>query len=317
MNRTTIAAIVASSLAAGQGTAAAQDSEAIQRIRNRVEVGETISVLDTNGGRIVGTYLGATPSAVKLEGTQDINGKSIARVTKKDSTRNGTTIGAIIGAGAGAVGALLVGAICANEGGECMGATLGLVGLGVGAGAGIGWFSDALVEHEIYRAEGAPRSLSPEVRVRLAADKRATVTPAFGLSWSMTRDSGLGLEVNFDHLAGAPNGNDRGYSVDGRALYTFGHSRVRPYVSGGIAHVRRSEDYRFEYPPSLVFPNGAIFAGRGQVEGFTPVFGGGVRIQTGSHLVIRPELSWLGDPGNNPSHHAGNVRVGASIGASW
>ena len=317
MKAHTIAAVVVTLVATGHGTAWAQDPEAVRKALDRVTAGDMISLLDTDGRRVAARYLGTTDSAVKLEGTQRIGVNRIARITVKDSTRNGTTIGAVVGGGAGLVGALLVGMICANEGGECAAAELGLIALGAGAGAGIGWLGDTLIQREVYRADGTPRAFSPELRVRLAATKRSRVNPVFGLSWSSTAESGLGVEVNADRSPGDADGDGRGFSIDGRAVYAFGRGRVRPFLSGGLGFGHHYENYHYEIGPSAYFPTGYSYSGQHRIESLAPVFGGGVRFEPVRHVVIRPEMSWSVEPTGDERTRKPFARVGVSIGATW
>ena len=316
MDRKTLA-IMMTLVVAGRGSAWAQDLAAIKKGLSRVAPGDTISVLDASGRTETGRVSSSTDTLITLDGARTIAADRIARITVKDSTRNGTTIGALIGGGAGLVGALALGAIFANEGGGSGEGSLLLVGLGLGAGAGIGWMADSLTQHEIYRAGGTASRLSPELRVRVAGINRAGGIPGFGLSWSTTRASGFGFEVNADKTPGASDGEGRGFSFDGRALYTFGRSRVRPYVSGGVGFVQTDHKGTYEVPADAFLPNGATYLVNQDIADVTPVFGGGVRLQPARHLVIRPEVSWFFE--TDPSSRARKAvpRVGVSIGAGW
>ncbi len=318
MDRQTLAPIVVTLIVAAHGNAFAQDSAAVRKALDRLSPGETISVLDTEGSRDGGMFTGLTATKLLIDGMPSkVDPARITRLTVHDSPANGAKIGAIIGGTAAGVGAVLVGMICANEGGDCTASVVGLIATGVGVGAGVGWLSDSLIQRELYRAEGAPRVFSPELRVRLAASKRSGVQPAFGVSWSRTSESGFGIEVNADRTPGAADGSGRGYSVDGRAVYTIGRGRVRPYLSGGLGYGHHYENYTFELAPSLVFPNGYSASGQARVEGFAPVFGGGVRLQPARHLVIRPEVTWSVEPTGIERSRTPVARAGVSIGAAW
>ena len=316
MNRKTFAMVMAL-VVAGRGSAWAQDTAAIKKALARVPTGETISVLDTSGKTETGRLSGSTDTFLTLDGSRNVAANRIARITVKDSTRNGTTIGALIGGGAGLVGALALGALYANEGGSAGGASLLLIGLGAGAGAGIGWLGDSLTQHEIYRTGGTARRLTPEVRVRVAGINRAGGIPGFGLSWSTTTGSGFGVEVNADKTLGASDGEGRGFSFDGRALYAFGRSRIQPYVSGGVGFVQHDHKVAYEVPPSAFLPNGASGVRNQDVEGVAPVFGGGVRFQPARHLVIRPEVSWFLETAPNSAKRTAVARASVSFGAAW
>jgi hypothetical protein len=310
-------AIVTTLVVAGNGSAWAQDTAAIKKALTRVAAGETISILDSSGRTETGILSGSTDTFITLDGGRKIAASQIARITVKDSTRNGTKLGAVIGASAGAAGALALGSLCANEGGSCAGAGLLLIGLGAGAGAGIGWLGDSLTQHEIYRAGRTPRLLTPEVRVRLGGNNRSGGTPEFGVSWSVTTGSGLGVEVNADRAPGASDGEGTGVSFDGRAVYTFGRSRVQPFVSGGVGYARHQYRTTYQVPPSAFVPNGATYARNQHVAGVVPVCGAGIRFQPARHLVIRPEVSWFLETAPNSANHAGVARAGVSIGAAW
>ena len=132
MDRKTFA-IVMTLVVAGRGSAWAQDTAAVKKALTRVAPGETISVLDTSGRTDTGILTGSTDTSLTLDGSRNVAADRIARITVKDSTRNGTTIGALIGGGAGVVGAIALSALCANEGGDCAAANLMLIGIGVGA----------------------------------------------------------------------------------------------------------------------------------------------------------------------------------------
>jgi hypothetical protein len=310
-------AIMMTLVVAGRGSAWAQDTAAIKKALNRVPPGATISILDSSGRTETGRLSDATDTLVTLDGSRTVAANRIKRITVKDSTKDGATIGAAIGGGAGVLGALAFGALCANEGGNCAGAGLLLIGLGVGAGAGIGWLGDSLTQHDIYRAGDAPRKFSPEARVRVAGLNRSGALPSYGLSWSLTTDSGFGVEVNADKNRGHADGEGRGFSFDGRALYAFGHGRVQPFVSGGVAFAQHDHKVTQEVPPSAFLPNGATFTGNQDVEGVAPVFGGGIRLQPARHLVIRPEVSWFIETAPNSANRTAVPRVGVSIGAAW
>lgn len=316
MDRKTFA-IVMTLVVAGPGSAWAQDTAAIKKALNRVPPGETISVLDTTGRSHTGRLSSSTDTSITLDGSRNVATDHIARITVKDSTRNGTTIGALIGGGAGVVGAIALGALCANEGGNCAAANVLLIGLGVGAGAGIGWLGDSLTQHEIYRAGGTARRFSPEVRMRVSGLNRSGGLPGFGLSGSMTSGSGLGVEVNADRTLGGSDGLGGGVSLDGRALYAFGRRRIQPFVSGGIGFNQHEEIVTYSVPPSAFVPNGATYSNRQTLEAVAPVFGGGIRLQPARHLVIRPEVSWFLETAPNSANRTAVARVGVSVGAAW
>jgi hypothetical protein len=302
---------------AGPGSAWAQDTAAIKKALSRVAPGETISLRDTSGRSETGRLSGSTDTSITLDGSRNVAANRVTRITVKDSTRNGTVIGALIGGGAGVAGAIALGALCANEGGNCAAANLMLIGLGVGAGAGIGWLGDSLTQHEIYRAGGTARRFSPEVRMRVAGQNRSGALPGFGLSGSVTSESGLGVEVNADRTLDGSDGLGGGVSLDGRALYAFGPSRVQPYVSVGVGFIQHAAMVTYSVPPSPFVPNGATYSNRQTLEAVAPVFGGGIRLQPARHLVIRPEVSWFLETAPNSANRTAVARAGVSIGAAW
>ena len=120
MDRRTFA-IVMTLVVAGRGSAWAQDTAAIKKALARVAPGETISVLDTSGRSDTGRLSGSTDTFLTLDGSRNVATDRIVRITVKDSTRNGTTIGALVGGSAGVVSAIVLSSIYANEGGSAAG----------------------------------------------------------------------------------------------------------------------------------------------------------------------------------------------------
>jgi len=318
MDRKTLAAIVVTLVVAARDNAFAQDTAAVRKALDRLSPGDTISVLDSDGGRHVGTFTGLTDNRLLIDGVPStVDPARITRLTVHDSPGNGARIGAIIGGAAGVAGALVLGSICANEGGDCTADAIVLVATGIGVGAGVGWLGDSLTQRELYRAAGTAREGSPELRVRVAATNRSGVQPVLGVSWSRTGASGLGFEVNADRTRGAVDGAGRGFSIDGRAVYAFGRGRLRPYVSGGLGYGEHHENFTYEVPPSAFLPNGASYSGQHRIEGFAPLFGGGLRLQPARHLVIRPEVTWSVEPTGTSRTRTARPRAGVSIGAAW
>jgi hypothetical protein len=318
VDRKTLAAIVVTLVVAARGNAFAQDPAAVRKALDRLSPGDTISVRDSDGGRDIGPFTGLTDTKLLIDGVPSkINPARITRLTVRDSPSNGAKIGALIGGAAGAVGAIVLGSIAANEGGDAAAGAVLLVAAGIGTGAGVGWLGDSLTQRQLYRAEGTAREFSPELRVRAGATRRSGVQPAFGVSWSRTGESGLGFEVNADRTGGSRDGAGRGFSIDGRVLYAFGRGRVRPYLSGGLGYGEHHENLTFEVPPSVVVPNGVSYSGQYRIEGFAPVLGGGLRVQPARHLVIRPEVTWSLEPTGTSRTRKPLPRAGVSIGAAW
>jgi hypothetical protein len=131
------AAILGLLLLAPAAPVAAQQPPDLPQALARVELHETVTILDTDGRRLVGR-LGQVSSSgltlVQRGQATSVPLQRVARITISDRRRNGAATGALIGAAIGAAGGFAVNAICANEGGECFGIVLALTGAGAVTG---------------------------------------------------------------------------------------------------------------------------------------------------------------------------------------
>jgi hypothetical protein len=121
---------------------------------------QTVYVRDRLGVETPGRLLGLNPDSLLLlvngvERRFDI--ADVARVQKRDSLRNGTIIGAIVGVGMGLVAAGLSDCPGEHPGGNCAGFRAAGVAVSTGVYAGLGAGIDALVRGRttIYAASQA------------------------------------------------------------------------------------------------------------------------------------------------------------------
>ena len=317
MNQQSAAAILGLLLLAPAAPVAAQQPPDLPQALVRVDPRETVTILDTDGRRLVGRVAQVSSSGLTLVQRGQATSvplQRVARITISDSNRNGAAIGGLIGAAIGAVGGVAVNAICANEGGDCFGIVLALAGAGAASGAGIGWLGDRLHQSVVYAVPGAPREFAPEMGVKFTTDARGGITfPAFGASWGMTSHSGLGFEVNVDRSVGSRAGERGGTSFDGRVLYFFGKRRFRPYGLAGAGYFEYSQAYSYLVPAIGVFPE-RLIEGQGRVQGFAPLVGGGVRVEVTRKISIRPEVLWYPQPGGG---EVSGLRASVGVGFRW
>jgi hypothetical protein len=317
VNQHSAAAILGLLLLAPTAPVAAQQPPDLPQAVVRVDPRETVTILDTDGRRLVGRVAQVSSSGLTLVQRGQATSvplQRVARITKSDSNRNGAVIGGLIGAAIGAVGGAAINAICANEGGDCFGVVLALAGAGAASGAGIGWLGDRLHQSVVYAVPGAPREFAPEMRVKFTTDSRGGMTfPGVGGSWGMMPQSGLGFEVNVDRSVGSRDGKGRGTSFDGRVLYFFGKGRYRPYGLAGAGYFEYYEAYSYLAPAIGVFPE-RLIEGQGRVHGVAPLVGGGVRVEVTPKISIRPEVLWYTQPGGG--EHSG-LRASVGVGFRW
>ena len=314
MNQHSAAAILGLLLAPTAPVAAQQPPDLPQALV-RVEPRETVTILDTDGRRLVGRIAQVSSSGLTLVQRGQATSvplQRVARITVSDSNQNGAAIGGLIGAAIGAVGGVAVNAICANESGGCFSIVLVLAGVGAASGAGIGWLGDRFHQSVVYAVPGAPREFAPEVRVKLSTDSRGGMTvPGVGGAWGITSHSGLGFEVNADRSLGR-GGQRPGTSFDGRVLYFFGKGRYRPYGLAGAGYFEYDGGaYSYLVPAMGSIPE-RLNEGQHRVQGVAPIVGGGVRVAVTPKISIRPEVIWHPQPG-------GGERSGlrASVGAGF
>jgi hypothetical protein len=258
--------------------------------------GASVAVREDDGSRTTGRLVGTTGTLLTLT-TRD--GRSLTvpldrvrRVWVDDPARNGMWAGAAIGGGIGVAGAVALGALCANEGGQCATAGLLLIAGGAGAGMGMGALADKMHVRTVFVAgEDAFSYSASHVLARIGTDRREGSTPlSLGASWGITHvGSGIGFEVNVDDASGTLD-RGRTLSTDMRFVYLFGKRRVQPFASAGAGY--------------------STFGGQ---HALVPVVGGGASVRVGRKLSLRPEVSFYG--GHTSSH--GGFRTGIGLGYSW
>jgi hypothetical protein len=315
VNQQSAAAILGLLLVAPTAPAAAQQPPDLPQALVRVEPGETVTILDTDGRRLAGRVAQVSPSGLTLfhrGQATPVPLQRVARITVSDSNRNGTVMGALIGAAIGAAGGVAVNAICANEGGDCFGIVLALAGAGAAGGAGIGWLGDRLHQSVVYEVPGAPRAFGPEVGVKFVTDARGgAMIPRVGGSFGMTSHSGLGFEVNVDRSVGSPEAAGRGSSLDARMLYVFGKRRYRPYALAGAGYFQYYKPFSHLVPAMGSFPE-RLNEGHFRVHRLSPLVGGGVRLGVTPKISIRPEVLWYPQPGERSG-----LRASVGVGFGW
>ena len=306
MNHHSAAAILGLLLLAPTAPVAAQQPPDLPQALARIEPGETVTILDTDGRRLVGRITQVSSSGLTLVQrgqATPVQLQRVARVTIADSNKNGATIGAAIGAAIGAVGGIAVNASCANEGGDCFTAVLALVGAGAGAGAGIGWLGDRIHPTVVYAAPGSPRAFASEAGVQFITDSAGGKTfPGVGGSWGFTTHSGLGFEMHADRAVGS-GGRGGVTSFDARMLYVFGKGRYRPYGLAGAGY--------FQGHQAIVSFPGQVSEGQFAQHRLAPLVGGGMRVEVTPKISIRPELLWYTRRGGSA------LRASVGVGFGW
>jgi hypothetical protein len=82
------------------------------------------------------------------------------------------------------VAGLAINVGCRNEGGNCLGAIIGLTGLGAGIGAGLGAAVDSLVHEVVYdHTFGAPKTITHGRGPRISMNV-APARASLGLSYA-------------------------------------------------------------------------------------------------------------------------------------
>jgi hypothetical protein len=163
--KTTLAMIVvlAASVLCLPALAAAQGTVALDQLSSRLQIGDKVKVIDTEGREAKGELLALQTSSITVDtGVPTTFEAHRIRAIQKDakSIRKPLLYGMLAGAG---VGAVLGGASGAGQSDEGLfavpavgGAALG-VGIGAGAGAIIGAFLPSKWQ-DVYRAPGASGS---------------------------------------------------------------------------------------------------------------------------------------------------------------
>ena len=318
MNQHSAAAILGLLLLAPTAPVAAQQPPDLPQALAQVDPGETVTILDTDGRRLVGRIAQVSSSGLTLVQRGQATSvplQCVARITISDSNKNGALIGALIGGAIGLASGLALNAAFANEGGDSLGGMLVLAGAGAASGAGIGWLGDRFHQSVVYALPGAPREFASEMGVKFITDSRGGVTvPGVGGSWGVTSHSGLGFEVNVNRSAGRRDGEGRGTSFDGRVLYVFGKGRYRPYGLAGAGYFEYVGGAYSQLVPAFgSFPE-RLIEGRFRPQGVAPLVGGGVRVGVTPKISIRPEVLWYPEPGGG--EHSG-LRASVGVGFRW
>jgi hypothetical protein len=318
VNQHSAAAILGLLLLAPTAPVAAQQPPDLPQAPVRVDPGETVTILDTDGRRLVGRVAQVSSSGLTLVQRGQATSvplQRVARITVSDSNRNGAVMGSLIGAAIGLISGAALNATYANEGGDSLGGMLVLTAVGAASGAGIGWLGDRLHRSVVYEVPGAPREFAPEMRVKFTTDSRGGMTfPGVGGSWGVTSHSGLGFEVNADRTVGSRDGGRPGTSFDGRVLYFFGKGRYEPYGLAGAGYFEYSQANSYLAPAvGSLFPE-RLIEGQGRVQGFAPLIGGGVRVEVTPKISIRPEVLWYPQPGGG---ERSGLRASVGVGFGW
>lgn len=144
--------------------ATAQDS--FTDLQTTLKAGEVVTVTDDAGRQTRGTFerIG-TSIRLSVDGVaREWAPQQVREIRRRgDSLKNGLIIGLVSGGAAGAVFGWGVGTIFAAEGADSAGPVIGLVALGLSAGAGIGAGLDAAITGStvVYRRPSRTMSVAP------------------------------------------------------------------------------------------------------------------------------------------------------------
>jgi hypothetical protein len=169
--------ILCAGLMAAPPKAAAQVASSLVQLQILVEEGDQVAVTRFDGTVAKGKIESVSASSVRLLQERkplDVPESEVLAIRKKDSIRNGTKSGAVIGGGVGAgLGTLGAIAICSDF--KCTPAAIAAVaataGIGAGIGALVGVTLDSVFNRNpvVYRAAGSP---SARIRVMPLLSKR-------------------------------------------------------------------------------------------------------------------------------------------------
>lgn len=281
-----------------------------------VQPGQVVAVVARDGTRTVGTVESRGGGGLVLRLADDdrrtVSQAAIGRITVKDSLKNGATIGAAIGAGVGLAVGLAFNAICANEGGACPGAVLGIVGLIAGGGAAAGALADGLHQRVVYDVvPGLPGEVTRDLLVRIGGTQqtRGSNAASAGVALTFRQRSGLGFELSADRgiggqfrrvacVGGRPlNGQCVGPALEGDVIdlaasaslmYFFPLKRIQPYISGGIQYLKGESQEPYAVYVSNQSSQLRVYQGFDRINGGAWTTGGGARISVNRRLSVRP-----------------------------
>jgi hypothetical protein len=154
----TVLAVVASC-----GVLFAQTNQDVARMRDKLKVGDRLTVDVGSGLRVKGKFAGVTNDTLTISTGAGQKALAMPEVTRVQRHRRGYLLGAVIGAGVGVACGLALNSLSMNESGEGAGwAALGLIGGGAAVGAGI----DVLlnIPRTVYRRAPERASLVIDAR---------------------------------------------------------------------------------------------------------------------------------------------------------
>ena len=297
MNQQSVAAILGLLLLAPTAPAAAQQPPDVPQALARVASSETVTILDTDGRRLVGRITQVSPSGLTLVRRGQATSVPLQRVATDhdlgpEPKRGGHGRPHRRGHRRGRR-SRPERHLRERRGRAVSPSSLALAGAGAASGAGIGWLGDRLRQSVVYAAPGAPREFASEMGVKFITDSRGGVTSPRRRR-IVGRDVALGAWLRGERGPlswDVETGNGRGASVDGRMLYVFGKGRFRPYGLAGAGYFEtwrglQSAHARYRGNPRASHRR-AI-----QAQGFAPLVGGGVRVGVTPRISIRPQLLW-------------------------
>lgn len=186
----------------GRAAAAQTQPPTLEGLAGKVSVNEKFVVKTFDGREVSGHLRSLTAESITLqtrkEEMETIRADRIARIVAKDRLKNGISIGAAAGAGAGLIGALTVGAICSNEGSGCAEIMLGLIAAGAGGGAAIGAGLDAMRNRTVFASPLTPGAPGVGAVTRtIARSKHLASFAMFGVAptRSLSMRGGVGIGI--------------------------------------------------------------------------------------------------------------------------
>ena len=164
LNRSLLALVALVSLMATPTTASGQPALDQWKGLNPSAL-QTVFVRDSAGVETTGKLLALSPDSLTLlvDGVErQVDLGQIARIQKRDSLKNGTIAGAIVGVAMGLLSGGL--ADCSNQSrsNDCVGFRVGMLALSTGVYAGLGAGIDAMIPGRttVYAAPSRPASIA-------------------------------------------------------------------------------------------------------------------------------------------------------------